>query len=130
MPLQVVHAQHRLVQRRAQGTGHARAHQQRPGQARAAGVGHHIHLARAAARLGSTWVRQRQHAPDVVAAGQLGHHAAIGLVHVDLAVQRMGQQSGHTGPRCRHQGHTGFVAGRFDAQHQACGRIMCHRRQV
>jgi hypothetical protein len=33
MPLQVVHAQHGLAQRRAQGAGHARAHQQRPGQA-------------------------------------------------------------------------------------------------
>ena len=32
---------------------------------------------------------------DVVAAGQLGHHTAIGLVHVDLAVQCVRQQRGH-----------------------------------
>jgi hypothetical protein len=37
----------------------------------------------------STCARQRQHAPDVVARGQFGHHAAVGRVHLDLAVQRL-----------------------------------------
>ena len=30
---------------------------------------------------------QRQHATNMVAAGQLGHHTAVSLVHVDLAEQ-------------------------------------------
>ena len=30
--------------------------------------------------------------------GQLGHHATVGLVHLDLAVQRMRQQGGHSHP--------------------------------
>jgi hypothetical protein len=69
------------------------------------------------AGLGQHLLGQRQHAADVVAAGQLGHHAAIGLVHVDLAVQRVRQQHGHAGVAGAHQRHAGFVARRFDAQH-------------
>jgi hypothetical protein len=85
---EVVHAQHRLAQRRAQRAGHARAHQQRAGQAGAPGVGDHVDIAQRS-RPRPAPVRQRQHAADVVAAGQFRHHAAVGLVHGDLAVQRV-----------------------------------------
>ena len=95
MPLQVVHAQHRPLQRGAQRAGHARAHQQRAGQARAARVGHHIHVAQRSPGLGQHLLGQRQHAADMVAARQLGHHAAIGLVHLDLAVQGVRAQHRH-----------------------------------
>ena len=58
-------------------------------QTRAARVGHHIHIGQRLSGLGQHLFGQRQHAANVVAAGQLWHHAAIGLVHLDLAVQRV-----------------------------------------
>ena len=118
MAFQVVHPQHRNVQRRAQRTGHAGADQQRARQAGAARVGHHIHGVQMFTGFVQHGLRQRQHAADMVAAGKLRHHAAIGLVHVDLAVQGMGQQPRHAAALDTHQGHAGFVTGRFDAQDQ------------
>ena len=62
---------------------------------------------------------EREHPADMVAAGQLGHHAAIRLVHLDLAVQRMRQQGGHSHPASRaDQRHAGFIARRFNTQDQ------------
>ena len=87
MPFQMVNAQHRFAQRRAQGTGHARAHQQGTRQAGAPGVGHHIHLGQSFFGLRQDLTRERNDTANVVAAGQLRHHAAIGLVHGNLAVQ-------------------------------------------
>ena len=52
----------------------------------------------------------------MVAAGQFGHHAAIGLVHVDLAVQRLRAQHRQAGAARLDQRDTGFVAGGFDTQ--------------
>ena len=86
MPLQVVHPQHWFIQRSPQGAGQTRTHQQRTGQAGAPGVRHHVHVGQPTARLGQYRLGQRQHTPDMVAAGQLGHHTTIGLVHLDLAV--------------------------------------------
>ena len=67
-------------------------------QARPAGVSHHVHICQALACFGHHGLGEREHPADMVAAGQLGHHAAIRLVHLDLAVQRMRQQGGHSHP--------------------------------
>jgi hypothetical protein len=67
-------------------------------------------------------LNQRQHTANVVSAGQLGHHPAIGLVHFNLRVKGLGQQNrpnwgGTWGTLNRFdQGHTGFIARRFNAQ--------------
>jgi hypothetical protein len=61
---------------------------------------------------------ERQHAADVVAAGQLGHHAAVGLVHLHLAVQGMRQQARHARAAGIDQRHARLVARRFDSQDQ------------
>ena len=98
MPFEVVHTQHGLVERCTQRAGHASTHQQRPCQARPAGVSHHVHICQALACFGHHGLGEREHPADMVAAGQLGHHAAIRLVHLDLAVQRMRQQGGHSHP--------------------------------
>ena len=116
MPFQVVHRYQRQAARKGQRRRHARAHQERAGQPRPPGVGDRVHIVQRAASLGQHRVGQRQHPANVVAAGQLGHHTAIGLVHLDLAVQRMAQQPGHTVAAGVHQGHTGFVARRFNAE--------------
>ena len=118
-----MHAQYRFAERHAQRARHPGAHQQRAGQARTARVGHYIDLVETAPSFGEYGIGQRQHAPDVVPAGQFGHHAAIGLVHVDLAVQRVRQQDGGCARTHVDQRNAGFVAGRFDAENQAgeCG---------
>ena len=89
MPFQVVHAQYRFVQRRTQRTCHACANQQRARQAWPACKCHHIHILQSFARILHDLFRQRQHAANMVTTGQLGHHAAIRTVHINLAVQGM-----------------------------------------
>ena len=72
----------------------------------------HLHAA-LHARIGQAGVDQRPQAPNVVAAGQLGHDPAVLGVHRDLAEQAMREQPA-PGVVDR---HTGFVAGRLDAQY-------------
>ena len=36
---------------------------------------------------------QRHQAPDVVARGELGHHAAVLVVHLDLRMHRVREQA-------------------------------------
>ena len=117
VPFQVVHAQRRLAQRGRQGHRHAGTDQQRTGQPRPARVGHQVDVLQGATGVGQHLARQRQHAADVVARGQFGHHAAVGLVHVHLAVQRLRQQLWNA-LACRvDQRDAGLVAGALDAQH-------------
>ena len=54
----------------------------------------------------------------MVARGQFRHHAAIGLVHCDLAMQAMGQQA----PLGVIDGDRRFVAGAFNSYntHKPC----------
>ena len=107
---QVMHAHCRLAQRGGQRAGHAGTDQQRARQARAARVGHHIDIGQRALRALHDLLCQRQHAPNVVATGQFRHHAAKRLVHDDLAVQRMRQQTRDGACAGVHQRHAGFIA--------------------
>ena len=119
MPFQVVNAQHRLIQCSGHGAGRPGAHQQSASQARATGEGHHIDVVELYPGFGQHFFRQRQHAANMVAAGQFWHHTAIGTVHFNLAVQRMAEQGGHAlSIRHAHQGHAGFIAGGFDSEDQ------------
>ncbi len=108
--LQVVDAQHRNVQAEGQRVGHAGAHQQRAAQARALGVGDGVEVGQGLAGFGQAGLGQRNGAADVVAAGQLRHHAAVFGVHGHLGVQLVGQQAAV----CVVQRDSGFVAGRFN----------------
>jgi hypothetical protein len=85
--LQVVHAQHWPLQRCAQRAGHARSDQQRAGQPRPPRESDHVHVRQSATGIPQHQFGQRQHATNMVTAGQLGHHTAVSLVHVDLAEQ-------------------------------------------
>ncbi|MNS94906.1 hypothetical protein D3C72_1291380 [compost metagenome] len=109
---QVVHADHRHVQRKAQRIGHRGADQQRAGKARALGEGDGVDVLAGAAGIGQHLFEQRQHTADMVARGEFGHHAPIVAVHGDLRVQRMREQAGLGVV----EGQPGFVAGRFDAE--------------
>ena len=50
---------------------------------------------------------------DVVAAREFGHDAAVGAVHVDLRVQRVGEEPFGIG----NESDAGFVAGGFNAKY-------------
>ena len=127
MPFQVVHAQNRLAQGRTQRTSHTGPHQQGPRQARPTGEGHHIHVLQRLARCLQHLLGQRQHATNMVAAGQLRHHATIGLVHLDLAVKRMRQQHRQVRPTDPYQRHPGFVTRGLNTQHTV---VFCHSGEV
>jgi hypothetical protein len=72
-------------------------------------------------------VKQWQHPANVIARGQLGHHAAERPVHVDLRVQRVRQQARVALVEC----NTGFVAGRFDSEdQQGGGRVSAGRGRI
>ena len=88
----------------------------RPGPLR---VGDPIEIVEPATGFGDHAFGQRHDAPDVVARRELGHHAAVGLVHRDLRVQRVREQA----PRAVVDGEPGFVAGGFDAQDHHGARI-------
>lgn len=119
MTFQVMHAEHGLVQRSGHGTGGTRSHQQGSGKAGTARESNHIHVVELFSRIGQHSLGQRQHAADMVATGQLRHHAAISLVHFNLAVQGMAEQGGYAlSIRHSHQGHAGFIAGGFDSEDQ------------
>ncbi len=77
----------------ASAAGDAGADQQRAGQAGAARVGDDVDRVEVGAGRAQDLARQRQDAPDVVARGQFGHDAAVVGVHLDLAVQGLGEQS-------------------------------------
>ena len=127
MPFQVVDADRRLVQRIGERAGDAGADQQRAGKPRTARVGDAVQVARRDACRGERLLGQRHHAAHVVARRQFRHDAAIGLVHRDLRMQRLREQ---TAFRVVH-GHAGFVAGGLDAEDahggKAEGKVKSYR---
>ena len=123
MPFKVMHAHGGLAQCGSQRTGNACAHQQCARQAGAARKGHHIHIRQGFVRVFHDLPTQGQRTPNVVATGQLRHHAAISLVHVNLTVQRMRQQLGYAGARRIHQRHTRFITTRFKSQYKHAASV-------
>ncbi|MNT17259.1 hypothetical protein D3C72_1523990 [compost metagenome] len=89
----MVHTERRHAPGEGQRLGAGGPHQQRAHQAWAGGVGDAVDVLGLAVGLFQHLAQQRQHALDVVAGGQLGHHTAIDAVQVDLTEQRVGQQA-------------------------------------
>ncbi len=115
----MVHGQCRHAQRHGQPRGEARAGKQCAGQPRPGGVGNGIDVGLGAAGLGQHLLQQGGKPADVIARSQLGNDAAVILVHRHLRMHRMGEQTA----RAVVQGEAGFVAGRFNAQYQHCGKF-------
>ena len=120
MPFEVMNAEDGLAKRSAQRASDARTHEQRTCKAGAARIGDHVDIRQGLAGFVENGSRQLQYATDVIAAREFGHHAAIGLMHGDLAVQRVRQQhgqfvlrgsGGRLGAARFDQGHARFVAG-------------------
>ena len=117
MAFQVVHPQRGLAQRSGQGDGNPCTHQQRASQARPARVGHKVDVCKRTARRVQDIARQRHHAADVVARRQLRHHTAVSRMHLDLAVERLGQKPRRFARQGFHQRHASLVARRFESEH-------------
>jgi len=113
MAFHMVYAEGRNVPGKCQRLGARSPNQQGSDQSGAGGVGDRIDLGRHAAGLVQHLPNQRQHAFDVITAGKLRHHAAIGAMQVDLTEQRIGQKPAFTVVKC----DTGFVAGGFKSQY-------------
>ena len=118
MAFQVVDAYGRQAARPGQRLRHAGAHQQRPGQA-GSGRSHRADVGHADAGFLEHLAGQRRHAPDMVARGQLRHHAPVFLVHGDLGVQGVRQQSAFSADGR----DAGFIAGAFKAENNHGGRV-------
>jgi hypothetical protein len=114
MPLQVMHAHQRFAERERQRIRHGSAHQQRAGKPWPFCIGNGVDVRARGAGLAEHFFQQRDHAADVIARGQLGHHTAVFAVHGDLRIQRMRTQAS----RRVVQGDAGFVTGGFDAEDQ------------
>ena len=80
-----------FVQGEGQRVGIARTGQKRAAQPRPLGEGHRVDVGIVFARVAQAGTGQRHEAADVVAAGQLGHHAAVFGVHGHLGVQGVGE---------------------------------------
>ena len=126
MALEVVHADERHVLRPGSPFRERHAHHKRAHKARRVGDGHGIEIAPAQARHAQAGSRRVQafvaHAADgldVLAAGDLRHHAAEARMEVDLR----GHDVGHKNALAVHDGRSRFVAGRFDGEDERAGRI-------
>jgi hypothetical protein len=93
MTFEMVDAERRLAERRGQRGGDAGADQQRTGQPWAARVRDDADRIEVGAGRCQDFARQRQDPPDVVARGELGNDAAVVGMHLDLAVQGLGEES-------------------------------------
>jgi hypothetical protein len=95
--------------------GEGGAHQQSSGQTRTGRVAHPGEIVNISLCLPKHLSRQRDEAPDMVARGELGHHAPVGLVHGDL---RMDRVRGEPPGRGVVERDAGFVTRRLDPEDQ------------
>lgn len=96
-----------------------RTHQQRAREAGAFGPGDAIEIGNREPAVGQSLTRQRNDSAHMVSRREFGHDAAVALMHVDLRMQRLPQQT----PLGTVDRETGFVAGAFDAKYS-------HRRSI
>ena len=113
MTFEVMDGNGRFAQRAGVGVGKRCAHQQRPRQPGAGGVGDGIERLCGQSGLMQRLRQQARQAADVVARSQFRHHAAICRVQGNLRMQRLRQQPPLRGVE---NGHAGFITRTFDAQ--------------
>ena len=116
MPFQVMNGQRGHIQRGSQRHRNAGADEQRAREAGALRVSDQVHVLQRQAALRQHLARQRQHAAHVVARGQFGHDATVGLMHHDLAVQRLGEQPWRRITFHLNKRNPSLVAGRLETE--------------
>ena len=111
MAFEVVYGDHGFAQRKGECVGIGTAGQKCAAKAGALGVGDGIDVGVVFTGFVQAGLGERHEAADVVAAGQLGHHAAVFGMQRDLALDRMGAQRRHAGQRGVVHRHPGLIAG-------------------
>ena len=92
VPFEVMDAHDRDPERKAHGVRHGIPGKKGARKTRAFRDGNCRDVAAGLSRLGENFIGKRNNAPDVIAARELGHHAAVGAVHVYLGVERIGKE--------------------------------------
>jgi len=122
MGFHVMHADARDAQPAGEPLGDPRADHPGADETGPGRIGDAVDIGRSQPGAGQHLGHQRQDAAHVVPRGQFRHHAAVGAVHVDLAVERVGEQTALAGI----DRDASFVAGSFDAE-DAHGRFQEER---
>ena len=107
VPFEVVNAHYGNPERKAHGVRHGVSGQKGARKTRAFRYGNGRDVPAGLSRFFKHFIGERNNAPDMIAACKLGYHAAVGAVHVDLSVERVGQEPFRIG----NKGGAGFVAG-------------------
>ena len=108
-----MHRNERHAQRVGDGLGEAQPHQHRADQARRVGDRHRVDVPLRHARVRERLVRQRGNGLDVLARGDLRHHAAVERVHIRLRRDGVREHA----PPVLDDRHRGLVAGGFKSQY-------------
>ena len=108
-----MHRNERHAQRVGDGLGEAQPHQHRADQARRVGDRHRVDVPLRHARVRERLVRQRGDGLDVLARGDLRHHAAVERVHIRLRRDGVREHA----PPVLDDRHRGLVAGGFKSQY-------------
>ena len=109
----MMHRNERHAQRVGDGLGEAQPHQNRADQARRVGDRHRVDVPLRHARVRERLVRQRGNGLDVLARGDLRHHAAVERVHIRLRRDGVREHA----PPVLDDRHRGLVAGGFKSQY-------------
>ena len=120
MPLEVMDRDRRPLEHQGQRLGEGAADEQRAGQSRTARVGHRIDVGQRFSGLFQRRPQQGYDAANMVARGELGHHAAVVGMHRHLRMQVVREQAG----RAVVERQAGLVAGGFDTEDQHRGAIL------
>ena len=115
VPFEMIDGDQRQPLRKGQSLGVGDAHQQRSGQSRAAGHGDGVQIVKRDIGLGQRRAHHRDNGAQMLAAGQLRHHAAIARVGRNLR----GDDRGERARAALDHGRGGLVAGGFNAEDQA-----------
>ena len=116
MPFHVMHGHGRHIQGPRQSACTGGSDQQRADQSWAGCVRDAINISALQLGLIKTVLQQGPQFSNVISAGQLGHHAAVLGMQIDLAVQGMRKQTALSAV----QREAGFVTGSFDANNDQC----------
>jgi hypothetical protein len=115
VPFKVVDGDQRQPLREGQRLGIGDAHQQRAGQSRTGGHSNRIQIGQSNSRLGQRRPHHRHDGPQMLAAGQLRHDAAVARVGRNLR----GHDRGKRARPALHHGRRRLVAGGFNAEDEA-----------
>ena len=114
-----MHAHGRAIDGRREPFGHRCADQQRAGQPRPGGVGHHIQRIWLQRRPVEHLANHRRELAHVIARGQFRHHPAVAGM-IELGIDRLGDDA----LAVPVHSHSRFVAGSLDAQNGVPGGLL------